>query len=253
MSAERYLRGLTERLERISQTQLPALHQAADLCAQAIAGGALVHLFGTGHGTLPALEAFPRTGSFVGWHPIVVEAVGPVLRIGGDGSVHQFRCLQGTEEFGAAILESYPIHPGDPFLISSHSGVNRVVVEVALGVKARSCPLIAITSLEHSLQASPRHSSGKKLYELADIVIDSFAPFGDASVEIQGLDQRVAAVSTPLATAIIGALVAQTAMRLVELGHQPLVLGHIDRRGQSTPDEMRRDYVQALQDRLWRR
>jgi uncharacterized phosphosugar-binding protein len=253
MSAKTYLSQLTERINRLSETQVEPLEKAALVCAKAIASGGLVHLFGTGHGTMPALEAFPRTGSFVGWHPIVIEAVGPHLRIGGEGSVHQFRFLQGAGGYGKAILDSYAIPTEDPFVISSHSGVNRVIVEVAREVKDRGHPLVAITSLEHSSRASTRHPSGQRLFELADIVLDTGAPFGEATVEIEGLEQKVAAVSTTLATALVNALIAETAAQLVRQGHTPLVLGHIDRHGDRIPDELRRDYVTAHLKRLWGR
>ncbi len=247
-----YLGELLERMQQLRKDEQQSLDKASQICTKAIAEGGLVHLFGTGHGSMPAMEAFPRTGSFVGWHPIVIEALGPHLRVGGEGSVHQFRYLQGAEGYGKAILDSYPIHQGDAFVISSHSGVNRVVMEVALEVKEAGYPLIAITSREHSGTATPRHSSGKRLSDVADVVLDNHAPFGDAVLALEGLDQRVAAVSTSLSMALVGALVAATAEGLLGRGVEPLVLGHIDRAGNRIPDEMRRDYVQAFQDRLWR-
>jgi len=248
-----YLDNLLERMQRLRADEAESLESAAEICTSAIGGGGLVHLFGTGHGSMPAMEAFPRTGSYVGWHPIVIEALGPHLRVGGEGSVHQFRYLQGAEGYGKAILDSYPIHEGDAFVISSHSGVNRVVMEVALAVKEAGHPLVAITSREHSSQATPRHNSGKRLSEVADVVLDNHAPFGDAVLALEGLEQRVAAVSTSLSMALVGALVASTAEHLLEQGVEPLVLGHIDLAGNRIPDEMRRDYVQAFQNRLWRR
>jgi len=251
VGAVRYLTILHELVRRLCETQAEAIGAAADIAAKSIAAGRLVHLFGTGHGSIPALEAFPRTGSFVGWNPIVVDALGPHLRIGGSGSVHQFRMLQGAAGYGKAILDSFPVREGDAFVLSSHSGVNRVVLEVAHTVKERGLPLIAITSVEHSQRAAVRHEGGRKLFEIADVVIDTGAPFGDAVIELPGLDQRVAAVSTSLAVAAVNALIAETAEKLVALGYTPMVLGHIDRHGQRIPDEMRRDYVAAFQKRLW--
>lgn len=252
-SGMRYLDGLQERLRRLAQTQHEGIHRAAEIAAQSIGNGGLVHLFGTGHGSIPVMEAFPRTGSFVGWNPIVIDSLGPHMRLGGEGSVHQFRYLQGALGYGQAILNSFPVHTGDSFVLFSHSGVNPVVIEVALAVKEAGHPLVAVTSVEHSTKASSRHPSGKRLFEIADVVIDNCAPFGDASVAIEDLRQPVAACSTSLACAIMDALVAETAELLVAAGKEPLVLGHIDRKGSVIPDEMRRDYIQAFQDRMWRR
>ena len=253
MSTEVYLNDLIERLKRLRDTQHAAFEQAARICADAIADGGLVHLFGTGHGSIPALEAFPRTGSFVGWHPIVIEAIGPLLNVGGDASVHQFRFLQNAKGYGHAILESFNFSPRDPFIICSHSGVNQVIVEVALEIKEKKHPLIAVTSLDHSSRVKSRHPSGKRLFEIADVVLDTQAPFGEASTEIQGLDQRVGAVSTSLAVAATNALIVETAAFLMKKGVKPLVLGHIDLHGQDIPDELRRDYIAAYLQRLWRR
>lgn len=253
MSARNYLAALADRLQQLQQTQIEAIEQAAGICANVIAAGGLVHLFGTGHGSIPALEAFPRTGSFVGWHPIVEPALGPHLRIGGEGSVHQFRFLQAAEGYGRAILSAHPIHDGDAFVLCSHSGVNPVVVEVALLVKERHLSVIAVTSVEHSRQVSSRHSSRKRLFDVADVVIDTQAPFGDAVLDIAGLPQKVAAVSTSLACAAVNALVAETASRLVAQDHQPLIIGHIDREGRTVPAELREQYRREYLNRLWRR
>jgi uncharacterized phosphosugar-binding protein len=253
VGAREYLDDITERLQRVRRTQLQALEQAARLCARTIAAGGLVHLFGTGHGSIPALEAFPRTGSFIGWHPIVEPALGPHLRVGGEGGVHQFRFLQAAEGFGRAILDAQPVHRDDAFVLSSHSGVNPVVVEVAVLVKERGLPVVAVTSVEHSRQVTSRHSSGRRLFEVADVVIDTQAPFGDAVVEIAGLGQRVAAVSTALACAVVNALIAETAAVLVREGQSPLVLGHIDREGKTVAPELRDRYRQEYLRRLWRR
>ncbi len=253
MGARDYLADLSRRLQRLQQTQLSALEEAARLCARTIAAGGLVHLFGTGHGSIPALEAFPRTGSFVGWHPIVEPALGPHLRNGGEGGVHQFRFLQAAEGYGRVILDAHPVHPGDAFVLCSHSGVNPVVVEMAVLVKDRGLPVVAVTSVEHSRQVASRHSSGRRLFEVADVVIDTQAPFGDAVVDVDGLNQKVAAVSTPLACAVVNALIAETAMYLVRAGHPPLVLGHVDREGRGVPPELRDRYRREYLSRLWRR
>src|SRR3972149_5646256 len=148
MSGRRYLDDLIARFEALRANQLEPIQRAAQYCARVIAGGGLVHLFGTGHGSIPALEAFPRTGSFVGWHPIVEPGFSPHLRVGGEGGVHQFRFLQAAEGFGRALLEAQPIHPGDAFVICSHSGVNAVIVEVALLVQQRGLPALHALSAE---------------------------------------------------------------------------------------------------------
>ena len=253
MSASDYLGELVRLLERLRETQRESIRRAAEICAAAIAGGGLVHLFGSGHGSIPALEAFPRPGSFVGWHPIVEPGLSPHLRVGGEGGVHQFRFLQRAEGFGRAMLDAQPIRSGDAFIISSHSGVNVVIMEVALLVKERGLPLVVVTSMEHSRRATPRHRSGRRLFEVGDVVLDTVAPFGDAAVSLSGLEMRVGPVSTPLAIAAVHAVIVETAALLVARGERPLVLGHIDREGKAVPAELRSEYISAYLARLWKR
>jgi uncharacterized phosphosugar-binding protein len=114
-------------------------------------------------------------------------------------------------------------HP-DSFLLFSNSGINEVVVEMALEAKQRDLPVIAVISKAHSDSQPARHSSGKKLIDIADVTIDNGTPAGDALVRIDGLDDPVGPGSTVGAAAVTNALKCATAQQLVALGKPPLVL-----------------------------
>jgi uncharacterized phosphosugar-binding protein len=129
-----------------------------------------------------------------------------------------------VEGLGEVILRNFVLAPPDSFLIFSHSGVNEVVVEVALGAKRRELPVIAVLSLEHCLATPPRHSSGKRLPDIADVTIDNGTPGGDALVTIEGLSDPVGPGSTIGAVAVANALKCLVADRLTRLGQPPLVL-----------------------------
>ncbi|HKH54615.1 MAG TPA: sugar isomerase domain-containing protein, partial [Propionibacteriaceae bacterium] len=79
-----------------------------------------------------------------------------------------------------------PIHPGDVFIIASNSGVNGSVVGLALLAKEKGHDVIAVTSLQHTAQVGPKHPSGLRLSEVADVVIDNLAPYGDATLALPG-------------------------------------------------------------------
>ena len=222
--AARYVEVLIERLAEVRATQIEAIDRAAEACANSIAAGKLVFSFGTGHGALPALEMFPRTGTIVGFRPIVESTMISFHRVWGDMGARQYRFIHAVEGYGKAILRSHRLDPTDSIVLFSHSGVNAVILDIALGAKEKGLTVIAVTSLPHSSASPSRHSSGKRLFEVADILIDTRASLSDATIRIEGLDAPVGANSTSVAIAIAHAIVSATAEKLVQRGIQPLVM-----------------------------
>lgn len=222
--AERYLEAVFGILQRIQNTQLDAMAAAASLCTQAIAGGGLVHLFGTGHSRMFIEEMFPRHGSFPGFHSIVELSLTYHNQVVGANGQRQAMFLEHVEGLGRTILRNFVFSPPDCFLIYSNSGVNEVVVEVALVAKEMGLPVVAVVSLEHCLASSPRHSCGKRLTDLADVVIDNCTPAGDALVKIDGLADPVGPGSTIGAAAVTNAVKCLVAEGLTMLGQPPIVL-----------------------------
>src|SRR5207253_2357039 len=102
----------------------------------------------------------------------------------------------------------------DSFIVFSNGGVNGVVIDVALGAKRRGLPVIAVVSLEHCLASPPRHSSGQRLPDVADVTIDNCSPAGDALVHISGLDYPVGPGSTLGYAAVVNALKCLVAAEL---------------------------------------
>ena len=108
------------------------------------------------------------------------------------------------------------------FIIASNSGVNGSIVEMALRAKERDHPVIAVTSVEHTKAVTPKHPSGKRLAEVADVVIDNLAPFGDTTMTI-GDGIGVGAVSSITAAFVAQLLTIMVADRLVQAGERPPV------------------------------
>jgi uncharacterized phosphosugar-binding protein len=249
MSADRFFSAALEHLERLRSSQAESIHRAAEACADAIGGGGLVHLFGTGHGTFPTLEAFPRSGGLVGFHPIAELPITLLHHVWGDMGVAQYRFLHRQEGYGQAILDAHRTLDRDALVVFSHSGINPVVLDVALGGKERGLPVVGVTSLAHSSAVESRHSSGKRLYEVADLVIDSGAPLGDAVVQIEGLDEPVSAVSTVLVVAVMQAIVAETAAIMVARGTPP----HVEVNINLPRETSAREHNDAGYEEQWRR
>ena len=211
-------------LERMEATQMDAVENAAEICAQAIAGDGLVHLFGTGHSRIFIEEMFPRHGSFPGFHPIVELSLTFHNLVVGSNGQRQAMFLEHVEGFGQVILRNFVFSKPDCFLLFSNSGINEVVVDVAIEAKRQNLPVIAVVSVEHCNASAALHSSGKKLTDLADIVIDNCTPAGDALVRVPNLEDPVGPGSTIGAAAVTNALKCRIAQKLTALGKPPLVL-----------------------------
>ncbi len=219
-----YLDAAQRILDRIRATQLDTIEAAADICTNSIANDALVHLFGTGHSRMFVEEMFPRHGSFPGFHSMVELSLTFHNQVVGSNGQRQAMFLEKVEGLGKTIMRNFVMRPPDSMIIFSNSGVNEVVVEVALEAKARELQLIAVVSLEHCLASKPRHSCGKRLPDLADVTIDTCTPAGDAMVTIKGLADPVGPGSTIGAAAVTNALKCRIAEKLTALGKPPLVL-----------------------------
>ena len=222
--AQLYLAAAATILERIQATQLDALAAAADICAHTIASGGLVHLFATGHSRMFVEEMFPRHGSFPGFHSIVELSLTNHNQVVGANGQRQAMFLEHVEGLGKVILRNFVLTPPDSFIIFSNSGVNEVVVEVALEARRLGLPVIAVVSVEHCTASSPKHSSGQRLVDIADVVLDNCTPAGDAMVHVEGLNDPVGPGSTIGAAALTNALKCLIAEKLTVLGEPPIVL-----------------------------
>lgn len=220
----RYFNTLIERLEKVRDAEAAAIDKAAELCARSIAAGKLVFTFGTGHGAIPALESFPRTGTIVGFRPIVESTMISFHHVWGDMGARQYRFIHAQEGYGKAILRSHQLDPADTMILFSHSGINAVIMDIALECKALGIGVVGVTSIPHSSATPSRHSSGKRLFEVADVVVDTGAALADAAIRIDGLEHPVGPTSTSVTIAIAHAIVSSTAEKLVQQGITPGVM-----------------------------
>ncbi|MGI9860934.1 sugar isomerase domain-containing protein [Moorella naiadis] len=218
-----FLAAMQQLTRQIRETQATGLNEAAAICADAIAGDRVVFMFGAGHSAIPVMETFPRIGSIVGFYPMLELYLSYNARVVGDMGMRQASYLEKLEGYAGIIMQNYEMKPPDAMILISHSGINQLIVDMALEGRRRGLKIIAITSRRHSLAHAPRHSSGLRLSEAADVVLDTCVPEGDALVELPGLRWKVASASTIASCLIADALVARTAEVLLQRGYEPLV------------------------------
>lgn len=222
--ASDYLNAAMTIIARIAVSQMDQIRQAADICIDTIAAEGLVHLFGTGHSRMFIEEMYPRHGSFPGFHPIVELSLTFHNQVVGANGQRQAMFIEHVEGLAGQILRNFVLRPPDSFMIFSNSGVNEVVVEMAMEAKALNLPVVAVLSLEHCRASAPKHSSGKKLLDIADVTIDNGTPAGDALVTVDGLEDPVGPGSTVGAAAVVNAIKCLVAEGLTARGQPPLVL-----------------------------
>jgi uncharacterized phosphosugar-binding protein len=219
-SSRRLLDEVTTRLVRLADlADAGGLDAAVEMIVRALDSGGIVQAFGTGHSQAFAMEIAGRAGGLIPTNNIALRDV--VLLGGKDASIL----------FDGAALEREPTvvddlwrtiqpHPEDVFVIASNSGVNGSVVGMALAAKEHGHGVIAVTSLEHTARVTPKHPSGARLSEVADVVIDNLAPYGDTTLTLDG-GVGVGAVSSMTAAFIAQLLTVAVSERIAATGAVP--------------------------------
>ena len=249
----RVLDWLTEAqrlLARLGETQAGAIAEASAWCADAIASGGLVHLFGTGHSRIPVEEMFPRYGSYPGFNPMVELSMTFHTQVVGANGQRQAMYIERVPGLAEVILSNFAFGSADVMIVFSASGLSAVPVEMARGARQRGLRVIAVTSVEQSLADEPNPLVGSRLLDEADLVIDLCTPHADALVAIDGLDTPVGPGSTIAAVAIVNSIKVRTAQLLVERGALPPVLSRASvvgsTRSQQLFDDAYREHARRI-------
>lgn len=222
MSNLSYVTKLYDIIQKIDETQAENIKAAAELCAETIAKGKMVHLFGSGHSVLPIQDMFPRYGGVVGWHPLMDPRL-MWSNVIGPGGARELLWIERQEGYIKNFLQSYNFQEGEVMIVYSHGGLNAAPIECALYAKERGLKVIVVTSAENYKKAKAVHSSGNKLGDTADILIDNCCPLEDSLVEIPGYPQKVGASSTTAVITITQSLAAETALLLEKKDHKMFI------------------------------
>ena len=220
----RWIDRAQDLLGRVVATQEAELDRAAALCAEAIGAGGLVHAFGTGHSRIPVEELFPRYGSYPGFHPLVELSMTFHTQVAGANGQRQAMFIERVEGLAEVILKNFDLAPPDVLIVFSVGGTTAVPIEMARGARERGLPVIAVTSPAQAEAAPSGHSSGTRLHDHADLVLDLCTPVGDALVTLPGLDTPIGPGSTLAAVTLVNELKVRTAALLHDRGALPPVV-----------------------------
>ncbi len=213
-----------ELIDRIVRTQTESIDRASEMVADTVAGGGVVFTFGTGHSHCIAEDAVYRAGGLVPVDAILEPS------LTGTSDVSKSEYLERLEGFAPAILDHRRLGSDDLLIVISNSGRNAVPIEMAMEARARRIPVVAVTSRRYAEAVTSRHSSGKKLHDVADVTVDNGTEFGDAVLRLEGLPHPVGPMSGIAGMFVIHAIMARAAEILFSRGIDPLVWesGNID-------------------------
>jgi len=208
-AADAYLDCAHLLLERLRETQRDHIERAAQACADAVSSDRLLYTTGSGHSFLVAAEAFHRAGG------LACIALIPDFTFGRGERV---------EGYARHLLADAKPLPGGVLFVVSNSGRNAFPVEMALAGREHELTVVAVTSLPHSQSRPAGHSSGKRLFEAADLVLDSGVPAGDAALTLPGVPEPVGPMSVVAGCILMNATLVRAVELLAGRGIEPPVL-----------------------------
>jgi uncharacterized phosphosugar-binding protein len=214
---EEYFVAVNDMVNEILQTQSHQIELAAEIVSQAIAQDGLVHTVGVGHSHCLAEDFFWRAGTLVPIHAILEPSMIGTTEIVKSAYMEK---LEGT---GSILCDYHRVEPPDTLIAISNSGNNAMPIDVAIEARKRGVKVIAVCSLTYAESLKARHSSGKKLIDVADVVIDNCGQIGDTCLRLEGLDQGLGPTSTITCSFITNSVLVQAAANLQEMGIQPMV------------------------------
>lgn len=200
-----FIEGL---FKEIRETQDENIKKAGEIVAKTVMAGGIMQTFGSGHSHAVSIEICSRAGGLIQARAIKEPAEGI------------YETVEGT---GAIFCQKLDLEPNDCFVLTSNSGRNPLGIEVAQHVKSLGIPLIVITSLEVSKTMTSRHSSGKLLYEFADVILDNKGVYGDAVMQVPGMDAKVNGSSSLTSMLLANCMTLHAVKVMVDKGFEPPV------------------------------
>lgn len=182
-----------DRIRDCMLAQREKLRAVAELFADAIAIGGVVHVYANGHSRMALEELCVRMGALTGFHPILSAQLSTFTDVVGASGIRVAQEIEKVEGLGAALLDEVAVDAKAPLVVISATGQTQAAVDIALefGRRYPENPLVVIASLIQASQAPPKHSSGKTLHHVVaeakrGFFLDNAMPMGDVSTTVSG-------------------------------------------------------------------
>lgn len=218
MFADQYIDIVQNTIQKAWNEQRDTIRQVASAIRGALETKHSVFIFGCSHAGILAEEVFYRTGGMAVINPIFFPGFMLNTR-----PVTMTSKLERVDGLGKILIEENRLKSGDVLLIHSVSGRNNVPVEMAMEAKKIGVTTIAITNVAYSSAVTSRHPSGKRLFELCDLVVDNKGTVGDAAVQLSGLAERIGPTSTACGAALLNGIIIETVEQMLQNGEVPPV------------------------------
>ena len=209
----KYKNEILKIIDEVFDTQEENMEKASDMIVEAVEKKNYIYIFGLSHAGILSEEAFYRAGVFALINPIfspnLMLNVKPITFTSD---------LEQLEGYGKIFFQSQNLKKDDVLIIHSVSGRNPVSIEMAEEAKKAGLKLIVITNMKYSMSVTSRHKNTKKLYEYADVVLDNCGVVGDATVKLEGLEQKVAPSSTVIGAIMLNSIIVDITEKLLAKG-----------------------------------
>lgn len=216
-SANQFFQYLQGKLQEVVDHEIPNIEKASDLVVETCLKGGRFYVFGSGHSHMISEEFYQRAGGLGFVHAILP----PELML--HEMTTKSTWIERMEGYATMLLNLYCVDEKDTLMVVSNSGRNSLPVEMCLEAKKKGASVIALTSMQHSADVTSRHSSGKKIYEIADVTIDNCAVKGDAGMKVEGVPTLMGPTSDATGIAIAQAMMVTIAEKLAKAGVEPEV------------------------------
>lgn len=233
MSYQRFMNTLDKIVREIMDTQEENIKKAAELVSESIMSGGILQAFGSGHSHGAAMEICGRAGGLIPAKTMEEPAHG------------DYETIEGV---GKKYMEKSDVRAGDIVVIISNSGRNPLPIEIAQFVQEKGAKVIVVTSLAVSKELTSRHSSGKMLYEFADVVLDNCGVYGDAAVQLEGMPVKICGTSSITSSIILDCIMCEAVEQMVAKGYQPPVYTSLNVDGGV---EANRNFVEQYAQRIY--
>jgi uncharacterized phosphosugar-binding protein len=202
--------------------QAAAVGRAAELVAARVLADELVYVYGPGgHSNLATQEVFFRAGGLVNVSAILDE--GTLLSSGALRSM----AMERTSGYASLVMEDNGLNAGDLLILVNAYGINTALIEAALWARDHGVTTIGVSSRRHAAGTSPdhpaRHPGKHNLHDVVDVHVDTEVPIGDAMLDIPGVGERIAAVSTFANAYAMNCIMATAVTLVAQRGVEPTI------------------------------